>query len=640
MMTRRISAAFFLALVAAALFSLPASLGFDNESQTGDGERLPDCGFCHTPDDRAQRLGLELLAPSDIKVGDPFDLTVIVDPANISSDEGNLGIFVIDAPTHEFPGDHGWVVVGDPNDNPTPFNYNRLDGVTGKTTVTFRLQEASGELGARTLGVWVKYDNGGAWYVEDQIVVNVRHSLLADIEVPNEGFFHIYEDVDFSAFSAMNEVESYNWDFDDTVDVDGNGNFTDDSEDVGTTNVDHKYAQDGQVNVTLTVTNATDTAIGRRTLTIRNYALYIEGPLKGNCFTCHDKAGQLEVLNSFGLDFQAAETHRTEPTATIASLALLDSDGDEFTNQVELEGGTLPGDPESFPTDIQWTLPVPTVFVIGQEIVFQASGPDDHPYRWAFGDGNNATGKEASHIYPNPGFYIVTLNYNLTNIKRELRIIDPTELFPAPLNVCNTCHINPDGTGGYNVYGANYVAQYGVHFDPWGARDAINSWDSDGDGVSNAVEIEAGHFPGDPASVPLPDLQVARIWVAPALPEEGQEVTLYASVVNLGYFDALNASVTIRLDGDTVFELSGLTLFSGVPAIIPLTWEAQGVKIHNLSVVVDEGDGVAETDETNNQGVFVFTVVEEATEEGVPGLDLVLVLLVVGLLAIARRRGP
>jgi PKD repeat protein len=57
---------------------------------------------------------------------------------------------------------------------------------------------------------------------------------------------------------------------------------------------------------------------------------------------------------------------------------------------------------------------VPDTVTAGREVRFDASGSKDSDgtvveHRWEFGDGGEAEGVAASHIYPEPGDFVVTL---------------------------------------------------------------------------------------------------------------------------------------------------------------------------------------------------------------------------------------
>jgi len=56
----------------------------------------------------------------------------------------------------------------------------------------------------------------------------------------------------------------------------------------------------------------------------------------------------------------------------------------------------------------------PDTLMAGEEIRFDASGSKDPDgtvaaYRWEFGDGGKAEGVDATHNYPEPGEFLVTL---------------------------------------------------------------------------------------------------------------------------------------------------------------------------------------------------------------------------------------
>jgi hypothetical protein len=71
------------------------------------------------------------------------------------------------------------------------------------------------------------------------------------------------------------------------------------------------------------------------------YAKDLPMELKNYCIVCHSQASGRD-LNTFGQDYF---NHGNN----ITSIKSLDSDGDGYINEVELENETFPGDPESFP---------------------------------------------------------------------------------------------------------------------------------------------------------------------------------------------------------------------------------------------------------------------------------------------------
>ncbi len=63
------------------------------------------------------------------------------------------------------------------------------------------------------------------------------------------------------------------------------------------------------------------------------------------CVTCHAKMPPGKDLNPYGKDFLG----KGRNAAALKAIESLDSDKDGFTNIVEINAGTLPGDPASKP---------------------------------------------------------------------------------------------------------------------------------------------------------------------------------------------------------------------------------------------------------------------------------------------------
>ncbi len=74
------------------------------------------------------------------------------------------------------------------------------------------------------------------------------------------------------------------------------------------------------------------------------------------CNTCHEPPGQsANNLNSYGAAVRANLGGGT--AGALAAVELLDSDGDTFTNIVEINALTFPGDDTSFPAAVDNTAP-------------------------------------------------------------------------------------------------------------------------------------------------------------------------------------------------------------------------------------------------------------------------------------------
>ena len=88
---------------------------------------------------------------------------------------------------------------------------------------------------------------------------------------------------------------------------------------------------------------------------IPEYAIDMPLELKNFCIVCHTM-GSGGPLNVYGQDYFMNGNN-------VSAIALLDSDGDQFTNNEELDKGTFPGDSNSYPnadTGINYNL----IFVI------------------------------------------------------------------------------------------------------------------------------------------------------------------------------------------------------------------------------------------------------------------------------------
>jgi hypothetical protein len=74
---------------------------------------------------------------------------------------------------------------------------------------------------------------------------------------------------------------------------------------------------------------------------IPEYAIDMPLELKNFCVVCHTQASG-GPLNVYGQDYFMHGNN-------VSAIALLDSDGDSFTNDEELIKGTFPGDSNSYP---------------------------------------------------------------------------------------------------------------------------------------------------------------------------------------------------------------------------------------------------------------------------------------------------
>ncbi|MBI2912525.1 MAG: hypothetical protein HYY03_01235 [Chloroflexi bacterium] len=143
----------------------------------------------------------------------------------------------------------------------------------------------------------------------------------------------------------------------------------------------------------------------------------------------------------------------------------------------------------------------------------------------------------------------------------------------SKLDSCTTCHLAD--FSGKNPYGLALVAQGGGDINVRLA--AVESLDSDGDGVSNIAEINARTWPGDAADYPSIQDQLGaclavtniawslnnqtKAWSSfdPDLPPALQSLTQLVS--RGGYFVNTSADCTITIGADSILLYTGWNLF-------------------------------------------------------------------------------
>ena len=113
------------------------------------------------------------------------------------------------------------------------------------------------------------------------------------------------------------------------------------------------------------------------------------------------------------------------------------------------------------------------------------------------------------------------------------------------------------------------------------------------------------------ARVPnLADLSVSGIAFSPTSPREGQNVTITATVANIGYRAASSIGVRFAVDGVVQTpDRSIASLSAGGSASVSIQWRSQGKPgTHSVLVTVDPLNTIRESDETNNGGAGTFFV--------------------------------
>ncbi len=102
-------------------------------------------------------------------------------------------------------------------------------------------------------------------------------------------------------------------------------------------------------------------------LTQFNSTYGTSGTVLNTCGLCHINPAGGGSRNPYGTSFAGVATHTTNPAGAFKTIEPLDSDGDTYTNIVEINARTFPGDATSHPsstTTTDTTAPTVTVFTI------------------------------------------------------------------------------------------------------------------------------------------------------------------------------------------------------------------------------------------------------------------------------------
>ncbi len=148
------------------------------------------------------------------------------------------------------------------------------------------------------------------------------------------------------------------------------------------------------------------------------------------------------------------------------------------------------------------------------------------------------------------------------------------------------------------------------------AGDDVNESNEADNELTVAFTVE-GEQTEDPGQA---DLIAGEPSLDPTDPAPGDNVTFTATVSNGGNASAGNFTVQFLLDGEQLGEnitIEGLAANESIE-ITSEAWNASEGD-HNVTVVVDAGDAVNESDESNNEATTSFTVEassEEPPEEG------------------------
>lgn len=139
------------------------------------------------------------------------------------------------------------------------------------------------------------------------------------------------------------------------------------------------------------------------------------------------------------------------------------------------------------------------------------------------------------------------------------------------LNSCNTCH-GSGGTSTFNPYGQAVRNGIGAGIAP--ALSSVEAADSDGDGFTNIVEINARTFPGDaaskPASPPPPPSDTTPPSVNSSTPADGAASVAVDAAVTARFSEAIDpatvSTTTFTLRDPAGAPVAGVVTVAGSTA--------------------------------------------------------------------------
>ncbi len=137
--------------------------GFDD----GTGDANDNCIGCHS--DGGSGV-ISLAAESDTYEAGikGVVVTATVNMDDCDADTKLPGVMLL-AGNGDIVTDAGWLILGDPNSNGAPLNYNEMSGVSGDTGFQWTL-EAPGTAGDYTLMARLIYDDGGAKFIDTEAI--------------------------------------------------------------------------------------------------------------------------------------------------------------------------------------------------------------------------------------------------------------------------------------------------------------------------------------------------------------------------------------------------------------------------------------------------------------------------------------
>lgn len=306
-------------------------------------------------------------------------------------------------------------VAGDAD--PLTYVWNFGDGTPAVQGVDLTdLDHVYADAGQYTLGLTVRDGDGGQ--TNRSLVVNVGNRAptideLGGDQAGNEGDIFSFS---ASASDPGGDILTYTWNF---------GDGTPATSGVGLDTVDHRYADDGEYTLTLTVTDGADSVSSTLDVVVENVSpslgqltlpqAFVEGVGFSASATGTDPAGVADPL-TFAWDFgdettaEGATVQHTYADDGTYELRLTIRDGDGGATQVDRTLVVTNGDPRIL------TFGGPDEVTEGSEATFFAAASDVDAdtltYTWDFEDGPEFDGvdrTEAAHTYPDDGEFNIVL---------------------------------------------------------------------------------------------------------------------------------------------------------------------------------------------------------------------------------------
>ncbi|UCE73183.1 MAG: PKD domain-containing protein [Methanomassiliicoccales archaeon] len=323
----------------------------------------------------------------------------------------------------------------DPNNDPLTYEWDFDDGNFAYTNVTYHSFTEK-----RTFNVNLTVNDTQAENVTSVTVIIDNYPAYAevtsstDVALPNQTItFYGYNSTDAENPDSL----TYFWDFNDSVDSDGDGNFTNDQDDVTygeDKNSTYHYTEDGTYTVTLTVWDGRINSIASVTITIdpnEGPNAVINDPSPMDVYSVYEiiifnasgssdpNDDSLEYYWDFGdgnetgwIDEPITTHYYTNYGPNIfrysVTLEVRDNEGEVGTDSVFVTVSNFP--PVANASSNVTTSPT------NQDITFDGSDSDDTEtpsgslqYLWDFDDGSTSDLQVTQHQFAQNGTYNVTL---------------------------------------------------------------------------------------------------------------------------------------------------------------------------------------------------------------------------------------